>query len=639
VNHFCPLVDQSNLKLWHKIILFILIAFYSNRAAAFEILSPRTEACHEYLSLATLGIGPFSSLTPVENLSGFFKDLAREAKVGIPQDSATLGLMQEHRRRFGLDGLSLDELFIVTSFLVGTREPDSKGFSSVDVNELRSIHARDDQQSDHALRRLSHDGEQGNQDAIAESRSRVESLAQDYRACFSQNGSLLIQTRWTFPFYGERDVQVHCPAYRLGLIAHLIQDAYAHFLRDSLGSVVAVSNYIEVISEGLIESRDGPPHSDRLDRCFLEDSFDRARLSDATTATVSVIQSISQPAEFAAALESIFRFRRGCDVSNLYCESEWYRVALEDLSSALNFSSCASVSGRFSQRDDDGKHGNVRLSQFFSELGFIVPSFIIGVIWWILRFRRAGCLLAFVSCAVGGFSTSVVYASERVGESESLGNWLFDVQIRPALSAAVDRDGLWILGGGVGLTLLAFKFDEAVRERIKSDRPLDGSLVRAGSFLGSGGPGIFISAVQLAYDHEEGIAHSRALALTSINHITLALATQRGRPGGGDQVSFPSGHVASAFASATSLSYSYGPRIGIPMFAVATLVAISRLSDDVHWLSDCVAGAVLGFYWGRASAKAPGINRWPKAIGSQIFFDIDPWISSNGSGLVAHMKF
>ncbi len=57
--------------------------------------------------------------------------------------------------------------------------------------------------------------------------------------------------------------------------------------------------------------------------------------------------------------------------------------------------------------------------------------------------------------------------------------------------------------------------------------------------------------------------------------------------------SFPSGHSATAFGLATALSYFF-PRARIPLFLCGALVAMSRLTLVAHYLSDTIAGGLLG---------------------------------------------
>ena len=57
--------------------------------------------------------------------------------------------------------------------------------------------------------------------------------------------------------------------------------------------------------------------------------------------------------------------------------------------------------------------------------------------------------------------------------------------------------------------------------------------------------------------------------------------------------SFPSGHAATSFACATVLAVAV-PRLRVPLFALATLIALSRLYNGDHFPLDVIAGAALG---------------------------------------------
>ena len=60
-----------------------------------------------------------------------------------------------------------------------------------------------------------------------------------------------------------------------------------------------------------------------------------------------------------------------------------------------------------------------------------------------------------------------------------------------------------------------------------------------------------------------------------------------------DQFSFPSGHTITAFAVATPVALFYPPLLVGVMFC-ALSIAASRILLGMHFLSDVVAGAVLG---------------------------------------------
>ena len=59
--------------------------------------------------------------------------------------------------------------------------------------------------------------------------------------------------------------------------------------------------------------------------------------------------------------------------------------------------------------------------------------------------------------------------------------------------------------------------------------------------------------------------------------------------------SFPSGHTASSFAAVGAL-WAAGSRLWLPGLALAVLIAVSRLYLYVHWPTDVLFGALLG--WG-----------------------------------------
>ena len=57
--------------------------------------------------------------------------------------------------------------------------------------------------------------------------------------------------------------------------------------------------------------------------------------------------------------------------------------------------------------------------------------------------------------------------------------------------------------------------------------------------------------------------------------------------------SFPSGHATLAFAVAFVFAAKY-PKFRYPLFALAALVALSRIYIGMHFPSDVLAGAALG---------------------------------------------
>ena len=72
--------------------------------------------------------------------------------------------------------------------------------------------------------------------------------------------------------------------------------------------------------------------------------------------------------------------------------------------------------------------------------------------------------------------------------------------------------------------------------------------------------------------------------------------------------SFPSGHATVAFACATTLALAV-PRLRIPLYVLAALIAFSRVYVGVHYPLDVLAGAVLGVGIAKALRMLAGALR------------------------------
>jgi len=114
--------------------------------------------------------------------------------------------------------------------------------------------------------------------------------------------------------------------------------------------------------------------------------------------------------------------------------------------------------------------------------------------------------------------------------------------------------------------------------------------------------------VILLFGGDERFVAVGAAALAAAAGITIFLrikkATGRKRPSAfephcwanllpPDQFSFPSGHTITAFAVAVSLSMFY-PSLAIGLMFCAISVALSRILLGMHFLSDVLAGGVIG---------------------------------------------
>ncbi len=64
-----------------------------------------------------------------------------------------------------------------------------------------------------------------------------------------------------------------------------------------------------------------------------------------------------------------------------------------------------------------------------------------------------------------------------------------------------------------------------------------------------------------------------------------------------DRFSFPSGHALNAFAIGSVIALAF-PIAALPILALAASVAASRVVLGLHWLSDVLAGALVGLLIG-----------------------------------------
>ncbi|MBT1706074.1 phosphatase PAP2 family protein [Chryseosolibacter indicus] len=96
---------------------------------------------------------------------------------------------------------------------------------------------------------------------------------------------------------------------------------------------------------------------------------------------------------------------------------------------------------------------------------------------------------------------------------------------------------------------------------------------------------------------------NRSLLLLKSEAIMAALTfsfkemTNVSRPDGSDGFSFPSGHTAQAFATATFMAKEYGDEshwYSIGAYGIATTVGAMRILNNRHWISDVFAGAGIG---------------------------------------------
>lgn len=183
-------------------------------------------------------------------------------------------------------------------------------------------------------------------------------------------------------------------------------------------------------------------------------------------------------------------------------------------------------------------------------------------------------------------------------------NSFSDRHIYPVLKKGTDSYSGATFLSGVLATLIARDQDDFTRSEWRKSSKISDSEAHIGDLIGTGAGSLLIMGGQYVWDpqisHTE--SHLRGFVFGGISIYALKTAFGRNRPGNSDShQSFPSGHTAISFMTATHLAYAYGWETALVAFPVATFVGITRLHDDAHWLSDTVAGAFLGVLVGRAT--------------------------------------
>jgi membrane-associated phospholipid phosphatase len=162
---------------------------------------------------------------------------------------------------------------------------------------------------------------------------------------------------------------------------------------------------------------------------------------------------------------------------------------------------------------------------------------------------------------------------------------------------------------GRGATAVSFLGDDAAVRYF--DRHPMKSYGNAGKFLGTGfvaaaaSTAVFGIGQYANGDRFKAAAYdmSQAVVVNFVYTLVIKEAVRRERPDLSDNLSFPSGHASNAFACATVWAEQYGWKGAVPGYAIAGLIAGSRLALKKHHLSDIVGGATLGVIVGQSVAR------------------------------------
>ena len=140
-------------------------------------------------------------------------------------------------------------------------------------------------------------------------------------------------------------------------------------------------------------------------------------------------------------------------------------------------------------------------------------------------------------------------------------------------------------------------------------------LFQIGAGFATYGTGKAMGDKKLAYTGRDIV---RAQVVSQVMVQTLKYTIQRDRPDHSNNKSFPSGHSASAFATATVLHRYYGWKVGGPAYALGSYVALARMSWNRHHATDVVMGAGFGIAAARTVTMEMAKSKFNVGVQPQV---------------------
>jgi len=233
-------------------------------------------------------------------------------------------------------------------------------------------------------------------------------------------------------------------------------------------------------------------------------------------------------------------------------------------------------------------------------------------------------ITAVFSCVVFGLSPLVV----RAADSFSVGTALEDTKLYFTAPLRWDVEDWLYFGGALVAIGVAHQFDHKVRDHfaIGPKAVLNGGADKnslrdaAPAIALIAGTGLYAAFIRDPDGYRETWSLVEAGVLSSVTATAIGYAAGRERPDattapnewrhGGD--SFPSLHATAAFAIGTVFAESGNDEYRwvrrILGYGVAGASSYIRVKDNLHWLSDSVAGAAIGIATARFVLNRQGVE-------------------------------
>lgn len=226
----------------------------------------------------------------------------------------------------------------------------------------------------------------------------------------------------------------------------------------------------------------------------------------------------------------------------------------------------------------------------------------------------------------------------------------------------------WIIASGIGCSIIGVGLVDSYIDRkispfttnYKNLKPISKNITEFGRYYGLGGLALFFATNCIIKNQkgvETSLLASQAIFTSAVLITVLKITTGRERPylahaenrnyskwygpqnlkkviNGTSFSSFPSGHTAIAFSIATIFAKQYPSITWVaPVgYSLATLVGFSRITENKHWASDVLMGAVLGYFCAKQIHKNKGhlssisLGRKKTAKANSIQFVFSPFI-------------
>ena len=153
------------------------------------------------------------------------------------------------------------------------------------------------------------------------------------------------------------------------------------------------------------------------------------------------------------------------------------------------------------------------------------------------------------------------------------------------------------------------------REGVNNGFGIPTTVFQIGAGFATYGTGKAFGDKKMAYAGRDIV---RAQVVSQVMVQSLKYVVRRDRPDHSNNKSFPSGHSASAFATATVLQRYYGWKVGVPAYALGSYVALARMSWNRHHATDVVMGAGFGIAAARTVTMSVANSKFSVGVQPQV---------------------